>query len=149
MKASRVKGDRAVKASEEAALGKAGVHAALQNHLFVAMMADPKVQEALNHGPEMANMLGDESFQLALASGKVQAMMIDDSFQANVQGIMKLCRNLHFQEALKIHAASLFASIQFRAAMSDPDFMAAIGSADFEAALNNQEALQAELKKRW
>jgi len=147
MKASRVKGDRAVMASEEAALGKAGVHAALQNHVFAAMMADPTVQEALNHGPEMAILLGDESFQLALASGKVQAMMIDDSFQANMTKAMQLFRNVHFQEALKVHAASMFASIQFRAAMSDPDFMAVIGSADFEAALKDGPAMEAALRR--
>ena len=147
VKERKFRGDRAVKASEEAAIQK-GVHAALNNQLFAEMMADPTVQEALNHGSEMAIMLGDESFQQAVASGKVQAMMIDDNFQANMQAVARAFRNVRFQEAMKAHALALFVDVQFRAAMSDPDFMAVIGNRNFKAALDNQAGLQAELKKR-
>jgi hypothetical protein len=75
-------------------------------------------------------------------------MMIDEKFQANMKEAFRLCRNVHFQEALKIHAASLFATVQFRAAMSDPDFMAIVGDPDFGAALRVPGLLQAELGKR-
>jgi hypothetical protein len=148
VKAHKFRGESAVKASEEAAVQKAGVHAALNNQLFAEMMADPTVQEALNHGSEMAIMLGDESFQQAVASGKVQAMMTDDNFQANMQAVARAFRNVRFQEAMKAHALALFVDVQFRAAMSDPDFMAVIGNRNFKAALDNQAGLQAELKKR-
>jgi hypothetical protein len=176
VKANKVKGDRAVKASEEAALGKAGVHAALNDKLFAAMMADPKVQEALSKGP-MASLLTDDTFGAALNHGNEMAnLLTDENFQVNMKAATKLFANIHFQEALKgsqvgafdafrpggsptssvrpgggAYVGSvlrLFANLQFRAAIGDPDFMAAIGNPDFEAALMNDAALKAKLREK-
>jgi hypothetical protein len=135
---------------KQAALKQAGIHAALQNKLFAAMLADGAVEAALkSQNGLMASLLTDDSFEAALKnqSSLMASLLTDDAFQAALKPFAALAGNDAFEAALKGGGASLFASLQFQAAIHDPTFKSVMGNADFEAALRNQGALQSALNR--